>query len=128
VAVLATLMLRGPQTSAELRTNTERLHRFADVSSVEAFLDELAERAPEKGGPMVVRLPRAAGAREPRWAQLVTGPVDIAALAAAAPADDLVATSELAALKARQAAMQGEIDELRALVDRLYGELGVSKG
>jgi uncharacterized protein YceH (UPF0502 family) len=128
VALLATLMLRGPQTSAELRTNSERLHRFADVSSVEAFLDELAERAAEKGGPMVVRLPRAAGAREPRWAQLVTGPVDIAALAAAAPTEDLVATSELAALKARQAAMQDEIDELRALIERLYGELGVSKG
>src|SRR5881392_628889 len=47
VALLAALMLRGPQTSAELRTNTERLHRFADVSSVEAFLNELAERSEE---------------------------------------------------------------------------------
>jgi uncharacterized protein YceH (UPF0502 family) len=128
VALLTVLMLRGPQTSAELRANAERLHRFADVSSVEAFLEELAERSEEKGGPLVVRLPRAAGAREPRWAQLLTGPVDLAALAAAAPAEDFVAASELAALKARQAAMQGEIDTLRALVDRLYGELGVSKG
>ena len=128
VALLTVLMLRGPQTSAELRANAERLHRFADVSSVEAFLEELADRSEEKGGPLVVRLPRAAGAREPRWAQLLTGPVDLAALAAAAPAEDFVATSELAALKARQAAMQGEIDTLRALVDRLYSELGVSKG
>jgi uncharacterized protein YceH (UPF0502 family) len=127
VALLTVLMLRGPQTSGELRTNAERLHRFADVSSVEAFLEELAERPEEKGGPLVVRLPRAAGAREPRWAQLLTGPVDPAALAAAAPAEDFVAASELAALKARQAAMQGEIDALRALVDRLYSELGVSK-
>jgi uncharacterized protein YceH (UPF0502 family) len=54
VALLATLMLRGPQTSAELRTNAERLHRFADVSSVDAFLDELGARPAEKGGPLVV--------------------------------------------------------------------------
>ena len=45
VALLATLMLRGPQTVAELRANTERLHRFADISAVEGFLHELAERA-----------------------------------------------------------------------------------
>src|ERR1700760_2921427 len=43
VALLAALWLRGPQTVAELRTSTERLHRFADVDSVEAFLQELAE-------------------------------------------------------------------------------------
>ena len=44
LALLATLILRGPQTAAELRTNSERLHRFADISAVEAFLQELAER------------------------------------------------------------------------------------
>ena len=72
VALLATLMLRGPQTSAELRANSERLHRFADVSSVDAFLDELANRSPEKGGALVVKLPRAPGAREARWAHLLS--------------------------------------------------------
>ena len=127
VALLAVLMLRGPQTSAELRTNTERLHRFADVSSVEAFLEELAARSPEKGGPLVVRLPRAAGSREPRWTHLLCGPVDAAALAAAAPAEDFVAASELAALKAQQSAMQAEIGALRTLVDRLYAELGIGR-
>jgi len=127
VALLATLMLRGPQTSAELRANTERLHRFADVSSVEAFLEELAERAPEKGGSLVVRLPRAAGSREPRWAHLLSGPVDVAALAAGAPAEDFVAVSELAALKAQQAALSAEVQSLRALVERLYAELGVAR-
>ena len=127
VALLATLMLRGPQTSAELRANTERLHRFADVSSVEAFLEELAERAPEKGGSLVVRLPRAPGSREPRWAHLLSGPVDVAALAAGAPAEDFVAVSELAALKAQQAALSAEVQSLRALVERLYAELGVAR-
>ena len=127
VAVLAVLMLRGPQTSAELRMNCERLHRFADVSSVEAFLAELAERAPEKGGALVIKLPRAAGAREPRWAHLLCGAVDVAALAASVDAEDFVAASELATLKSRQAAMQAELDELRGLVERLYAELGVNR-
>jgi uncharacterized protein YceH (UPF0502 family) len=128
VALLATLMLRGPQTSAELRANSERLHRFADVSSVDAFLDELANRPAEKGGPLVVKLPRAPGAREARWAHLLCGAVDVAALGVPAQSDDFVATSELAALKAQQAALQRELSELRALVERLYAELGVSKG
>src|SRR5881409_984702 len=61
VALLATLMLRGAQTAAELRANSERLHRFADLSAVEGFLDELAARAEEKGGALVVKLPRAPG-------------------------------------------------------------------
>src|SRR4249920_1512561 len=64
VALLATLMLRGTQTVRELRINSERLHRFADVSAVEGFLRELAER-PEH--PLVEELPRAPGERENRW-------------------------------------------------------------
>jgi uncharacterized protein YceH (UPF0502 family) len=127
VALLAVLMLRGPQTASELRANGERLHRFADLSSVEAFLDELAARAAEKGGPLVVKLPRAPGAREPRWAQLLCGPVDASALPSAVPAEDFVAASELVALKAHQAAMQAEIVELQSLVARLYAELGVAR-
>jgi uncharacterized protein YceH (UPF0502 family) len=127
VALLSVLMLRGPQTSAELRMNSERLHRFADVSSVDAFLNELAERAMEKGGPLVVKLPRAAGAREPRWAHLLSGAVDMSALPASVAQEDFVAASELAALKSNQAAMQAEVDSLRSLVDRLYRELGIAR-
>ena len=127
VALLAVLMLRGPQTCSELRTNCDRLHRFADLSSVEAFLDELAARSEEKGGPLVLKLARAPGAREPRWAQLLCGPVDAAAFAMSAQSDDFVAASELAALKAHQATLQNEVNDLRVLVDRLYGELGVAR-
>jgi uncharacterized protein YceH (UPF0502 family) len=127
VALLAALMLRGPQTAAELRTNAERLHRFADVSSVEGFLTELAERPEEKGGPLVVKLARAPGSREARWAHLLCGAAHVGTLASAVPAEDFVAASELAALKSHQAAMQSEIDELRALVERLYAELGVAR-
>lgn len=124
-ALLTLMMLRGPQTAAELRANTERLHRFADVSSVEAFLDELAGRAEEKGGPMVVKLARAAGARESRWAHLIGGPVDLAAAAAAAPQDDLLAAGEIAALKANQARLQAEVALLRSQLQRLAAGLGV---
>ena len=71
VALLTILMLRGPQTVGELRIHSERLHRFADISSVEAFLHELAER---QAGALVVELPRQPGARETRWAHLLSGP------------------------------------------------------
>ena len=73
VALLTALLLRGPQTAAELRTATTRLHGFADVSSVESFLDELAEREP----PYVVKLPRVPGERESRWVHLLCGEVEI---------------------------------------------------
>ena len=59
VALLTMLMLRGAQTSAELRLHCERLHRFADISSVEGFLEEMAGKEPAR----VVKLPRAPGAR-----------------------------------------------------------------
>jgi uncharacterized protein YceH (UPF0502 family)/acyl-CoA thioesterase FadM len=68
VALLAVLMLRGPQTAAELRLNAERLHRFVDISSVEGFLDELAGKEPAR----VLKLARSPGEREARWVQLLT--------------------------------------------------------
>jgi uncharacterized protein YceH (UPF0502 family) len=122
VAILALLMLRGPQTAAELRASTERLHRFADISSVEAFLDELAERKPE---PLVVRLPRAPGSREARWAHLLGGPVEAASASPAAAPEDVVSSGEIAALKANQMRLHAEVAHLRAQLHRLAAELGV---
>ncbi|HEY1392926.1 MAG TPA: YceH family protein [Methylibium sp.] len=119
-ALLAVLMLRGPQTAAELRQNSERLHRFADISSVEAFLAELAEADP----PKVVKLPRASGEREARWAHLLCGEVQVPAEAGGS---DSVAPSELAALRREQQRLSDEVEALRGLVERLYAELGVSK-
>lgn len=127
VALLAVLMLRGPQTCSELRINCERLHRFADLSAVEGFLEELANRPQERGGPLVVKLARQPGAREPRWMHQLCGKVDPGAPSASADSEDFVATSEIAALKTQHAALQAEVDELRALVDRLYAELGVAR-
>jgi uncharacterized protein YceH (UPF0502 family) len=125
VALLATLMLRGPQTASELRANSERLHRFADVSAVEGFLDELAARPEDKGGPLCVKLPRAPGAREQRWAHLLSGAIDLSALPAAATEEAIVPASEMAAVKARLALVEGELGRLRGLVERLCGELDV---
>jgi uncharacterized protein YceH (UPF0502 family) len=122
VALLAVLMLRGPQTAAELRLNAERLHRFADISSVDAFLDELATKDP----PRVVRLPKSPGEREHRWAHLLCGEGPAVAPGNAAPAvDGGVSAGELAALKGEQARLTREVADLRALVQRLARELGL---
>ncbi len=121
--LLGLLMLRGPQTAAELRTNAERWHRFADISSVEGFLNELAERADDKGGQLVVLLPRAAGAREARWAQLLAGPVDTSAIQTVAGRSD---GSRAEGQFDRISALEAEVAALRATVDRLCAALGVS--
>lgn len=117
--LLSLLLLRGPQTAGELRLNAERWHRFADISSVEAFLDELQERSEEKGGPLVVMLPRAPGARESRWATLLCGPVDVAALPLA-PAARSASGSEQ-----RLAALEAQVQHLQAQLDALCQQLGV---
>jgi uncharacterized protein len=121
VALLAALMLRGPQTAAELRLNCERLHRFADISSVEGFLDEMAGKEPAR----VIKLPRAAGEREARWAHLLCGEVAMPAAGAAAEGPMAVSAGELAALKAEQTRLAEEVAGLRTLVHRLARELGV---
>jgi len=127
VALLAVLMLRGPQTAGELRINCERLHRFSDISAVEGFLQELAER-PE--GALVAELPRQPGSRENRWAHLLSGaPVIEETPAAAYPGTELTAdvtVGEIAALKANVARLEAEVDTLKALMDKLYRELGIS--
>ena len=124
VALLAVLMLRGPQTAAELRLNCERLHRFADISSVEGFLDELAAKAPAR----VVKLPRAPGEREARWAHLLCGE-PVAEQPRAGAAHDAeggaVSAGELAAIKAEQTRLAAQVEALRAQVQRLSHELGL---
>jgi len=97
-ALLAVLMLRGPQTAGELRINCERLHRFADIPAVEALLNQLAER-PE--GALVAELPHQPGSRENRWVHLLSGPPPVqssseAGSSAESPSPDM---SELAAVK-----------------------------
>jgi len=127
VALLAVLMLRGPQTAGELRINCDRLHRFADISAVEGFLHELASRP---AGALTVELARLPGTRETRWAQLLAGPAPADVVAevrhdAATRNADPLAASEIVALKHNVAMLQDELAVLKATVARLCGELGV---
>ena len=128
-ALLATLALRGPQTSAELRANSERLHRFADISSVEGFLDELATK---KTPPRVLHLPRAPGEREARWAHLLCGEVlpyvarQFSGSAGSGGGEDAVGAGELAALKAELTRQGDELARLRRMVEAMAGELGMA--
>lgn len=110
VALLAVLMLRGPQTAGELRINSERLHKFADISTVEAFLEELSSRA---DGALVQELARQPGARENRWAHLLCGEVSIEspATATSSPRNEQ--------LEARVASLEAEVAQLRAAVAQL---------
>src|SRR5512134_905621 len=127
VAVLATLCLRGPQTAAEIRAASERLHRFADVSSVEGYLQQLAERAQDEDGPLVVLLPRSPGSREPRWAHLLSGPVDAAPESGDRGAVAEVSTHEVAALRAEVRRVSDEVAALRELLHRVTKELGIER-
>lgn len=126
IILLTVLMLRGPQTAGELRIACDRMHNFADISSVEGFLEEMTERP---AGSLVVKLARLPGARESRWAHLLSGaPAEDAAgsapsFASAAGAD--VSLGEVAALKANLARLETEVAGLKALVAKVCSELGI---
>jgi hypothetical protein len=123
--LLAVLMLRGPQTPGELRLNCERMHKFADISSVEAYLDELAARS---AGALVTRLAKQPGAREHRWAQLLTGPVSAELEAEpVAIGTHRSAPGDVGALEEELAGLRQELATLKELVERLYKELGVAR-
>ncbi len=122
-ALLTILLLRGPQTVAELRLNAARLHGFADNSSVEAFLDELAARTP----PLAVKLPCAPGERGNRWMHLMCGEVNVEEIAAAGEFTEAsIPFAEFEALRAEQKRLANEVAQLRALVEHMAAELGVS--
>jgi len=112
LALIAVLLLRGPQTAGELRNNCERLHRFADISAVEAFLHELAARS---AGALAIELPRQAGTRETRWAQLLTGAV--------APEPPVPKARSDNDLEARVAALETEVSAIKVMLERLMAML-----
>jgi len=121
VALLSTLVLRGPQTAGELRLNSERLHRFADISAVEAFLQELAERS---AGALVTELPRIPGTRETRWAQLLTGAPSEPGPSSQTRAADTSSSPDAASdLAAEVAALRAEVAELKSAVAEIRADL-----
>jgi uncharacterized protein YceH (UPF0502 family) len=111
VAVLTVLMLRGLQTAGEIRTRTGRLHEFRTVADVEAALQFLVDKYP----PLVARLERAPGTKEPRYGQLLGGEISVArddsAFGAVAPA---APGSRIGQLEAEVAALRGELNDLKA--------------
>ena len=102
-AILCELMIRGPQTLGELRTHSDRMHHFDDVTEVETVI----ERFPE----LFTRLPRRPGEKEMRYAHLLSGPpaaVEATTENAVAPRQD-----RLGALEAEVAELRGEIEDLK---------------
>lgn len=115
-AIICELLVRGPQSAGELRTRCGRMATVADVGEVELALRALAEH---EGGPFVVRLPRAPGTRDARYAHLLGGDVQGAAATdlneppepAAIPRAGLA--ERVQALESQVADLQREFDELR---------------
>lgn len=100
-AILCLLLLRGPQTPGELRSRAERLHTFDDLAAVQSTLERLASREES----LTVALPRAAGAREIRWAHLLG---QAAAQSVPMPVRDDLST----------------LDRLRTLIEKLEVRVG----
>nr|WP_199066114.1 YceH family protein [Chromobacterium sp. ASV5] len=113
LAALALLLLRGPQTSAEIRTRSGRIYAFSGVEEVETALAALADKYP----PLTLKLERQPGEREARWAHLLCGE---APQTAAAPCEmiDVGLTGRVAALEAEVAALK---TRLLSLEEKLAG-------
>ena len=104
-ALLAVLMLRGPQTAAELRARSERLHHFASVPDVESTLERLVERE------LVQRQERRPGTREERWTHLLGATTE--------PQAERVEPAASSSLEDRVASIEARLTELeRALAPR----------
>ncbi len=119
LALLAVLLLRGPQTVGELRGRTSNLHSFADLDTVQHALNKLASREPE---PLAAQMSRAPGAKEPRWRHLFAPPPEtpasVSVPAAAAPPGLRERVEELEGetrrLQEQVEALRKDLDELRS--------------
>ncbi|OHX13572.1 hypothetical protein BI347_08620 [Chromobacterium sphagni] len=104
-AALALLMLRGPQTGAEIRTRSGRIYGFSGVDEVETALAALADKYP----PLVQKLERQPGEREARWCHLLCGEPQLAETAAPCEMIDVGLTGRVAALEAEVAALKARL-------------------
>jgi len=115
IAVLAVLLLRGPQTPGELKARTERLHAFADLGAVD---DALRALATHEDGPFVEQLAREPGRKESRWRDLLQDAGDEAGRAPATlPVAEVTSAPVADDLEARVAALEAAMRELRARLD-----------
>jgi uncharacterized protein YceH (UPF0502 family) len=117
LAVLAVLMLRGPQTPGELRQRTDRLHRFDDAAALHDVLEGLIERE------LVARLTRRPGQKEERYEHLLSAdaqpdsPADSAAAAPAQPASAGVDEGRLDRLEREVVELRQEVGSLRRAME-----------
>lgn len=115
-AIIAELLLRGPQTPGELRQRSSRMYEFADLQEVEDTLGNMVEQE------LVVQLPRQPGKREARYAHLLAGPVELVE----GESETVVAPATTHALEERVAVLEGQLAEVLERLARLEGrdELG----
>lgn len=122
LALLAELLLRGPQTVGELRGRAERMQPFADLAAVEEVLRELAEREP----PLTVRLPRQPGRKESRFAHLLAGIPEMSAEERLAPEParlQVMAENErIGRLEAEITGLREEISLLRKMLEEFRSQ------
>ncbi|MGN0858654.1 MAG: YceH family protein [Stenotrophomonas sp.] len=120
-ALLALLLLRGPQTIGELFARSERLHKFASAEEVAHQLERLCSREPA----LALQLPRAPGQREDRYVHLLCGAVDASALAAASRSSaPVVIGHDNSALEQRVAALEATVVALQQQLEDLQARLG----
>lgn len=115
IALIGTLMLRGPQTLNELKTNSHRMFDFDDLDDVQFALQHLIERDP----PMVVALPRQPGQKEGRYAHLMSGEPDIPE-----PVRPMSAATSSPALEARVAELETQLADLQRRLEALEQDIG----
>ena len=123
-AVLCELLIRGPQTAAELRARASRIQPISDVAAAEKTLEELMARTP----PLVARLAHQPGRRETRFAHLLCGePLDTApAQVVVVPAAPTLEQSRVETLETRVAALESELSSVKTQLQALQVALGVS--
>jgi len=114
-ALVAMLLLRGPQTLNELQSRTERMANFGTPDAVREELDMLVGKHP----PLVREIGRAPGQREDRFAHLLSGPVDIDALHRSATPQRVAAPSAVGDLEERVRTLEDRLAELEARVQAL---------
>ena len=116
IGILCVLLLRGPQTVGELRSRTERLYKFEDLSEVQETLEGLSER---EDGPFVIRLPRQVGRKERRYAHLLCGEVAFDEEQGSSPSPEparlevLAENERIKALEEKVAALETDMEMLR---------------
>ncbi|AFL86939.1 hypothetical protein Terro_0599 [Terriglobus roseus DSM 18391] len=119
-ALLALLLLRGPQTPGELRSRSDRMHSFDGLDAVVSALTRMCAPAEQRPDPIAILLPRQPGSKEQRYAHTLGDPAELAAAAAATPAEAPSGTS----LAGRVAQLETEVAELKAAIQRLTDQLG----